>query len=626
MADRADRRFYEFSRFRLDQAGRVLFCGDRAVPLPPKAADVLLELVQNAGHVVEKQDLLKRVWRDLIVEEGSLTRTISILRKVLEDGTAGHEFISTIPTRGYRFVRPVRLVEEGDPVVELGANTHGADKRKIKLTSLVLVVGALALSSYFSLRWYSSRQDHHVGMRMIAVLPFQNLTGDLAQEFVADGLTEEMITRLGALNHEQLGVIARTSAMTYKGSVKPVSQIGRELGVNYILEGSVRRWANRIRISTQLIQTRDQTQIWAKNYESDTRDILTVQSDVAQAVAREISLTLAPEARARMTRASRVDPLVHELCLRGRYEWNKRTEAAIRQAIYFFQQAIGRDPAYAPAYADLADAYAVLPYYSKDSSNDTFVTVKAVAEHALQLNESLAQAHTTLGLVECTFDVAAAERHYQRALELDPNYATAHHWHSFCLWSMNRQNESLAELERARQLDPLSLIIYSDEAKVLSCLHQSDRAIRLLETATALDPNFADAHRALAVAYAQTGQISQGLAEALRGVELDPNDYEQGTLGYVYGIAGKTKEARAILAQFNRPGRRVAPINVAVVYAGMGQKEQALQILKKAYKAGHFGGPLSEPMLDSLRSNLSFEDLLQPTNKNLRPNDVSPGS
>jgi TolB-like protein/Flp pilus assembly protein TadD len=576
-------------------------------------------LVQNAGHVVEKQELLKRVWRDVIVEEGSLTRTISILRKVLEDGPAGQEFISTIPTRGYRFVLPVRLVEDCDPVAGPSAIPHAADNRKIKLTSLLVVVSALALSSYFSLR--SIRQDRLAGTRMIAVLPFQNLTGDPAQEFLTDGLTEEMITGLGALNHGQLGVIARTSAMTYKGSVKPVSQIGRELGVNYILEGSVRRWGNRIRISTQLIQTENQTQVWAKNYESDTQDILKVQSDVAQAVAREISLTLAPDTRARKTRASRVDPLVYELCLRGRYEWNRRTEAAIKQAIYFFQQAIGRDPGYAPAYAGLADAYVVLPYYSKDSSNDTFPIVKAIAEHALQLDESLAQAHTTLGLVECTFDVAAAERHYERALELDPNYATAHHWHAFCLWSMNRQNESLAELERARQLDPLSLIIYSDEAKLLSCLHQSDRAIRLLETATALDPNFAETHRALAVAYVQTGQISQAIVEARRGMELDPNDYEQATLGYVYGISGKTREARAILAQLNKPGRRVAPINVSVVYAGMGHKAQALQILKS--KEAHFGGPLSEPMLDSLRSNASFEDLLQSTTKNLQPNDVS---
>jgi TolB-like protein/DNA-binding winged helix-turn-helix (wHTH) protein len=609
VTDGADRRFYEFGRFRLDQVGRVLFCGDRAVPLPPKAADVLLQLVQNAGHVVERQELLKSVWQDVIVEEGSLTRTISILRKVLEDGPAGQEFISTIPTRGYRFVLPVRLVEDCDPVAKPSAIPYSADNRKIKLTSLMVVVSALALSSYFSLRWYSSRQDRLAGVRMIAVLPFQNLTGDPAQEFLTDGLTEEMITGLGALNHEQLGVIARTSAMAYKASVKPVSQIGRELGVNYILEGSVRRWGNRIRISTQLIETGNQTQVWAKNYESDTQDILKVQNDVAQAVAREISLTLAPETRARITRASRVDPLVYELCLRGRYEWNRRTEAAIKQAIYFFQQAIGRDPGYAPAYAGLADAYVVLPYYSKDSSNDTFPIVKAAAEHALELDQSLAQAHTTLGLVECTFDVAAAERHYERALELDPNYATAHHWHAFCLWSMNRQNESLAELERARQLDPLSLIIYSDEAKLLSCLHQSDRAIRLLETATRLDPNFADAHRALAVAYVQTGQIAQGIAEARRGVELDPNDYEQATLGYVYGISGKTREARAILAQFNTPGRRVAPINVSVVYAGMGRKAQALQILKS--KDAHFGGPLSEPMLDSLRSNPSFENLLQ---------------
>ena len=627
----AERRFFEFGPFRLDPNGRVLFRGHQPRPLPPKAADTLLLLVENAGAVVEKEDLLKKVWPDAIVEEGSLTRTIFVLRKALEDGGEGEEYVTTIPKRGYRFSFPVRVVEGDAPAVESNAATQDTRRHRTRRIAVVLASIALALAilSYFSARWYFSRPGGHAGMRMIAILPFQNLTGDPAQEFVADGLTEEMITQLGGLNHEQLGVIARTSAMTYKGTSKPVSQIGDELGVNYLLEGSVRRWGERIRISTQLIRTRDQTQIWAKTYESDVEDVVKVQSDVAQAVAREISLTLAPDPRNRVT-STRVDRLVYELCLRGRYEWNKRTESAIKQAIYYFQQAISRDPSYAPAYAGLADAYAVLPYYSKGTWNDIVATVKALAEHALQLDESLAEAHTTLGLVECSYlDTAAAERQYQRALELNPNYATAHHWHSFCLWLMNRQDESLAEFERARQLDPLSLIIYSDEAKALISLHQSDRAIRLLGTAIELDPNFADAHPALALAYLQTGLFSQAVSEARRGVELDPNDYEQATLGYVYGVAGHKEQARAILAALNQPGRPVAVyrLYLSLVYAGLGQKGQALRILEQACREGHpigLGGP--EPMLDPVRSDPRFQDLLRCDAKNITANGTAPKS
>lgn len=465
---------------------------------------------------------------------------------------------------------------------------------------------------------------------MIAVLPFQNLTGDPAQEFVVDGLTEEMIMQLGALNHQQLGVIARTSAMTYKGSAKPVYQIGHELGVDYVLEGSVRRWGDRVRISAQLIQTRDQTHLWAQSYESDAGDVLKLQSDVAQAVAREISLTLTPEAQVRVASAAHVDPQVHELCLRGRYEWNKRTEAGLNQANSYFRQAINRDPSYAPAYAGLADTYAVLPYYSEGSPNDTFPKAQAAAERALQLDETLAEAHTTLGLVEGShLHLVAAERQYQRALELNPNYATAHHWYSFCLWTMNRQKDALEELKRARRLDPLSLIIYTDEARTLSAIHQPDDAISLLKAAIDLDPNFAEAHRSLAVAYVQKGKIAHALAEAHRGVELDPNDAELATLGYVYGLAGKTEQARTILANLTRTSRRlaVAPIYLSFIYIGLDQPDEALKCLERAYQEHSLlnaGGP--EAILDPLRSDPRFQDLLRRNTENLESKKDAPKS
>jgi TolB-like protein/DNA-binding winged helix-turn-helix (wHTH) protein/Flp pilus assembly protein TadD len=626
----ADRRFYEFGRFRLDLAGPTLFRGDQAIPLPPKAADALLLLVQNAGTIVRKEDLLKKVWPDAFVEEGSLSRTIFILRKALGDGGDGQEYIATIPKRGYRFACPVKQVEGTSQVAGSGDLTRGVDRHKVRAIALTLAISTVLLAFYFSAKRYFRHSDSRPGLRMIAVLPFQNLTGDPAQEFVADGLTEEMITQLGGLNHEQLGVIARTSAMTYKGSTKSVDQIGHELGVNFILEGSVRRWGDRVRISAQLIQTRDQTHLWAQSYEVEAGNVLNLQSDVAQAVAKEISLTLTPVARGRVASAAHVDPQVHELCLRGRYEWNKRTKAGLNQAISYFEQAISRDSSYAPAYAGLADAYAVLPYYSEGSPNDTFQKAQAAAEHALQLDETLTEAHTTLGLVEAShFNLVAAQREYKRALELNPNYATAHHWYSFCLWTMNRQKNALEELERARRLDPLSVIIYTDEARTLSAMHQPDDAISLLKAAIELDPNFAEAHRSLAVAYVQKGEISRAIAEARRGVELDPNDAELATLGYAYGLAGKTEQARTILADLTKPSRRltIAPIYLSFVYIGLGQHDEALKCLERAYQEHSLlnaGGP--EAILDPLRSNPRFQDLMRRNTESLESKKDAPRS
>ncbi len=402
--------------------------------------------------------------------------------------------------------------------------------------------------------------------------------------------------------------------MTYKGTSKSVDQIGRELGVNYILEGSVRRWGDRVRISAQLIQTRDQTHIWAKNYETDVADILKLQSDVAQAVAQEISLTLTPEERTRVTTTARVDPQVYELCLRGRYEWNKRTEAALNQAISYFQQAIGRDPTYAPAYAGLADAYAILPYLSEASPSDTSPKARAAAEHALQLDETLAEAHTTLGLIEATnFNWAGAEREYKRGLELNPNYATLHHWYSFCLWNAKRQEEALAEMERARLLDPLSLAISTDQARMLSSANQPDRAVLLLQKVIELDPSFAEAHRILAITYVKEGQAPRAIAEARRGFELDPSDFEQATLGYVYAVARKPEQARKVLAELSkRPA--VSPVYLSFIYVGLGSNDQAFACLEKAYQERSLlvyalAGP--EAMVDPIRSDPRFQDLLR---------------
>src|SRR3974377_1535962 len=313
LANGVSRTFYEFGPFRLDSTGRVLFRGDEALSISPKAADVLLLLVRNPGSVVEKKELLNTVWHDAIVEEGSLTRTISILRKFLQTGDHQREFIATVSKRGYRFMLPVKEVPEQK--VEAGEKT------------------------------------------LLAVLPFENLSGAKGQEYFSDGFTEEMITQLSQLNPQKLGVIARTSAMRYKGSRKSARLIGQELGVAYLLEGSVLRVGQRVRITAHLIRVSDQTHLWARKYERGIGDILAIKREVATAIAGEIKIKLAAQAEARLERTSTVEPLAFEAYLRGRYFWNQRTGKALRNSLQQFEESIKRDPGYPPAYAGRADSY-----------------------------------------------------------------------------------------------------------------------------------------------------------------------------------------------------------------------------------------------------------------------------
>ena len=607
--------FYEFSPFRLDPTEGVLLRDGKAVSLTPKAFRLLLVMVEHHGHIVNKEDLLKQVWPDTFVEEGNLAFNVSLLRKALGETPNGAGYIETVPKRGYRFTAPVEVVQakSSSPSIPedraIAPSAYPAGHRKGWILAALVVGLALVGAAY--LVWQRQRADRSKARAMLAVLPVQNLTGDPSRDYVSDGLAEEIISQLGTLNPSRLGVIARTSSMAYKNSNKTVAQIGRDLHVDYVLESSLRQWGDSVRISAELIAVRDQTLIWTENFQGDRTDVLKLQNDVAQAIADEISFTLTPEQRARAAKLRRVDPQVHELCLLGRYEWNKRTDSGLRKAIDYFEQAIARDPQYAPAYAGLADAYAVLPYFSEISADQAAPKARAAAEHALQLDETIADAHGVLGFVHTIdLDLSGGEREYKRGLQLNPNGATLHHWYSFVLWNTNRRQEALAELEHARQLDPLSLVIYTDEAAMLCAAQQTDRAIGLLRKAIELDPNFADAHRTLAIAYSQKGLASQAISEARRGLALDPNLSEQATLGYIYAVSGKPEAARKLLVELaHRPG--VSPVHLSFIYAGLGDNDRALECLERAYRERSFmlTNIAQQAMFDRLRRDPRFQDL-----------------
>jgi TolB-like protein/Tfp pilus assembly protein PilF len=424
--------------------------------------------VQNAGKLVEKQDLLKQVWRDAFVEEGSLTRTISILRKALEEGAHRREFITTIPTRGYRFAAQV----EGLPSV------------------------------------HASSQPSRT---MLAVLPFENLSGQKSQEYFSDGLTEEMITQLGRLNPDRLGVIARTSAMRYKNSTKTVRQIGQELNVTHIVEGSVRRASGRVRIAAQLIQVSDQTQLWAESYGRNTDDILALQNEVAQAIAHQIQIKLISRATESLS-ASSILPEAYEAYLKGRYLWNRRTLEALQKSVEHFEKAIQIDPAYAPSYAGMADSYLSLQDDGHLPTLEATAKAKQAASEALCRDDMLAEPHISLAHAYFhEFNWPAAEREFKRGLELNPNNAIGHFYFANYLLARGQFQDALAEARYATALDPVSLPVRSNTAMALYYSGQYDQAIEQCLQVLEIDPNFARSYEDLGRVYWEKGMWREAI-------------------------------------------------------------------------------------------------------------------
>jgi len=573
VANEVSRPFYEFGRFRLDGTGRVLFRGDKAVPLPPKAAAVLLLLVQNAGSVVDKNELLNRVWQDAFVEEGSLTRTISILRKVLQAGDKRKECIATVSKQGYRFMLPVK---------EIPAEKGVASEKTL-----------------------------------LAVLPFQNLSGARTQEYFSDGLTEEMITQLSQLNPEKLGVIARTSAMRYKGSNKSARRIGQELGVAYLLEGSVRRAGRRVRITAQLIQVGDQTQLWARKYERGIGDILAIQSDVATAIASEIKIKLAPQAEARLERISTVDPRAYEAFLRGRYLWNQRTGKALHNSLREFEKSIKHDPGYAPAYAGMADSYLSLLDDAYMPTRAATTQARQWAEKAIMIDEAFAEPHSSLGHAHFhEYEWADAEREFQRSIALNPNYPSAHLYYANYLVAMGRYEEALAEAKKALALDPVSLTAQTNVAITYYRAGRYDQGVEEARRVLDIETTYAHAHYVLGRAYVQKGMYREAIRSARRAVALEGGNVRYvASLTHICGIAGKRSDASQLLGKIKRimVQRYVAAYPVAICYVGLGKKSEALAWLTRACEERSAESPFAniDPRLAALHIEPGFRQILR---------------
>lgn len=629
-----ERYFYEFGPFRIDRDRRQLLRENRPVTLQRKTFDILFVLVENSGKVVPKDDLLKAVWPDAFVEESNLSQHIFVLRKTLGDGIEEKRYIVTVPGRGYRFTEKVRSLPEEDDIVSARSSITRVvideescpkpalavptGRRQFRSIAVLLIIFVLVFAGFRVWRHALSKGPVSPARVMLAVLPFQNLTGDPEQEYFADGLTEEMITQLGGLRPDQLGVIARTSVMGYKHGDKRLDQIGRELSVQYVVEGSFRRAGDRLRVSAQLIQVKDQSHLWAQDYDRRPQDILTVQDDVSIAVAQEIQLRLTPQQQTDLARGRTVDPGAHEAYLKGRYFWNKRVEDGFRKAVEYFDQAIAKDPNYAQAYAGLADTYVLLGSYGFVPQKEAMPKAKAAAQKALAIDDQLAEAYTSLGLISEQWDWnwTEEEKDYKRAIELNPNYSVAHHWYGDTyLILVGKIDEAIAELRKAHELDPLSSVIATDLAKRLSDAHRYDEAVALFQKTLDVDPDFVPARHYLAQAYERMGRYPDAIAEVKKVKSWETLVYMLGELGHIYALQGRRQEALEIAAELQQRSaqRYTDPIFLPKIYAALGENDLALVWLEKAYEQRSVGMLLlrHDPDYDPLRSDPRFQYLIR---------------
>ena len=616
------------------QSGEVRKAGVkiRVQQQPMKLLEILLE---RPGEVVTREELRGRVWADESFGDFDQAVNIAIgkLRSAFGDSAENPRYIETLPKRGYRFIAEVSVVAADDrtkrpesaagdkPGTESGlqlqvAGSTVAPKRRQWPTRRVIVALTLVLSLPILAVWLiRSRGRAPTGIRSLAVLPLDNLSGDASQNYFADGMTDELITDLAQIG--ALRVISRTSVMVYKGARKPLPQIARELNVDAVVEGTVLRSGDQVRITAQLIEASTDKHLWSQSYQGELRDTLALQNRVARAIADQIRINLTPQEQAALRNVKVVNPEAYESYLKGRYFWNKRTSDGLKVALAYFNQAIEEDPKYAQAYSGLADTYALLGdwQYAVMTPKQALPKAKAAAIKALELDSALGEAHNSLAFVLDGFDwdLDSGGNEFRRAIELNPGYATAHHWYAWHLSLLGRYDEAIAEMRKAENLDPLSLIINADLAELLVLAHSYDESIRQSRKTIEMDPNFALAHNQLAQAYLQKHLLDEAVAELQKAVQLSGGSPTCiANLARAYVVSGKRSEAVKLLSDLKKrsnPGYSHAS-EIAMIYASLGDTDQAMNWLEKGYEERFNPGVLLRPGFDLLRSDWRFQNLV----------------
>ena len=576
-------RVLRFGIFELDTRAGELRKRGAKLRLQGQPLQVLEILLRRAGDVVSREELRSQLWTpDTFVDfEHSLHNAIARLRDTLGDSATAPRYIQTLPRRGYKFLPPVEKL--GADPNSLQPHTGGPDPTHI---------------------------------RALAILPLADLSGDPAQDYFADGMTEALITSLAKI--EKLRVISRTSAMQYKGARKSLPRIARELNVDAVLEGSVLRAGERIRITAQLIHAPSDQHLWAESYERDFSDVLSLQDEIARQVAGQVRIMLTPQEQARLESARPVDPQTHELLLKGRYHRSKRTEESVKKALSYFDRAIANDPTWAEVYVGVADCYNMLGYYGALSPQEAYSKSQSAAQKALQLDSSRAEAHAALGVVKRDYewDWSGAEQQFQQALELNPGCVEAYHWRGTLFGMQHRYAEALRDKEKALSLDPLSVIFRTDVGRIYYFERRYDQALEHYQAALDLDPHFFFAHILLAQAYLQKGMFKPALpALKTAARHSDDSSFALARLAQGHAISGEPEKARTLLKRlFAMAARKyVAPFEIALVYVGLHEYDEAFAWLQKAFdqRSIWLGYLQVEPQLDPVRNDRRFHELVK---------------
>jgi DNA-binding winged helix-turn-helix (wHTH) protein/TolB-like protein/Flp pilus assembly protein TadD len=583
---------FEFGPFRLDLSERVLLCDGKAVQLGPKVFETLVVLVENSGRILEKDELLKKVWPDSFVVESSLAQNIFQLRKALDDGRSRRRYIETIPKRGYRFAVDVREIMERADSVAAPYPTNG--------------------------RGFFGESQNGIVIKSLAVLPFNSLGEEKAGEYLGLGMADTTITKLGRLR--DLVVMPTSTVLKYAGRKGDTLAIGRKLHVDAILEGTIQRAGERVRVNVQLIALESAKTLWSGKFDEHFTDIFDVQDSISEQVAGALALRITGAERRHLRKRYTENTEAYQSYLMGLFFWNKKSKEGLNKAVEYFQQAIQEDPAYALPYAGLADSYFWIAYGQSEAPTrrEYFEKSRTAALKALALDPFVAEAHAALATIKVKHDhdTVGAERSFERAIATNPNCAMAYSRYTYFLAAMGRLGESLQKIRRAQQLDPLSPDANASLAYILYFARDYDESIRYCQRVLALEPDFLEALLLLGLSYEQKGMLEEAIAQFRKAKDLSGDNPEPlELLGHALAVAGQEDEARKVLSELHSSVRQncLHPYNVALIHATLGERKKAFEELSKPYAnwTERLRMLRFDPRMDSLRADSRFTALFQ---------------
>ncbi len=656
-------RLYEFGNFRLDVTERQLLSNGIPVQLKPKAFDTLLLLVENSGHLIEKDELMRQIWPDTFVEDVTLARNIADLRKALGETASERKYIDTIPKRGYRFIATVEELfgeDEEDLVIEkttfsrMVINQDETITNELIITPAIsiepvtkqipqtialeepkksrvarefsrpfvilitfLITGIVATVFYYFYLNRQSQTNSTLNIRSIAVLPFKSLNAEDKDPSFGIGMTDALITKLSGTG--QITVRPTSAVIKYNKQDQDPLSAGREQSVDALLDGRVQRAGDYIKVTVQLVRVSDGASLWAETFNEKFTNLFTVQDSISEQVARALTLKLTGEQRKQLTKRYTDNIAAYQLYINGRYHWNKRNEEGLKKSIEYFNQAIETDPNYALAYAGLADSYLVLGTQEATlggiAPEDAFPRARAAAAKALEMDDTLVEAHTALAVANCHLGEGRCSTGLRNAIDINPNYAMAHNYLAITYMANGRSDEAMAEIRRAQELDPLSLIINTNIGMVYYRSRRHDEAIKQLKKTLDMDADFLRAKWFLGLSFEAKGMMAEAIAEFQRLVEISHRrPLALASLGHAYAISGERGKAMEIIEELKQNAEKqyVSCYHIALIYAGLGDKDQAFAWLEKSFNAqeSSLGLLKVEQRLDPLRNDPRFVELM----------------